>query len=157
MLSRKSPDQKRDGERLQQQINLSRERIDNQKCSLSRFNKIATKIQAYGDDSALHSQSDLDPATSTRRQAAKRQRYQETSPNNPIKLRTNVEKDQLYRNEKQPFDLTPSNEAMTERDESILTMHGSNQNTDLCNSQADPDDTQSQHVSNNMRSAFDPS
>ena len=156
---RKSPGQKRrDGERLQQQINLSRERIDNQNCSLSRFSEILTKIQAHGDDSALHSQSDLDPAASTRQQAEQNERQQETSFNNPIKLRTNVKKDQLDRNEKQPFDSTPSNKAMTERDESILTMHRSNQNTGLCNSQVDHDDTLrsvSQHISNNMRSPFD--
>ena len=148
---RNSPGQKRrDGERLQQQINLSRERIDNQNCSLSRFCKILTKIQAHGDLSAFDSQSKLDPATSTRRQAEQNERQQGTS--------SNIKKGQLDRNEKQPFDSTPSNEAMTERDESILTMHKSNQNTGLCNSQFDHDDTPrsvSQHISNNMRSLFD--
>ena len=118
---RKSSGQKRrEGERLQKQINLSRERLDNQNCSLSR--------------------------------------QQETSPNNPIKLRTNFEKDQLDRNEKQPFDSTTSGEAMAEREGSILTMHRSNQNTGLCNSQVDHDDTPrlvSQHISNNVRSTFD--
>ena len=157
---RKSPGQKkRDGERLQKQINLSRERIDNPNCSLSRFIEIATMIQVYGgDDSALHSQSDLNTATSTRGQAEQNERQQETNPNNPIKLRTNFEKDQLDRNEKQPFDSTPSDEDMTEREESILTMHRSNQNTGLCNSQVDHDDTPrsvSQHISNNVRSTFD--
>ena len=145
---RKSPGQKRrDGERLQKQINLSRERIDNQNSSLSRFNEIATKNQVYGDDSALHSQSDLNTATSTRGQAEQNERQQETSPSNPIKLRRNFEKDQLDRNEKQPFDST-----------TILTMHRSNQNTGLCNSQVDHDDTPrlvSQHISNNVRSPFD--
>ena len=105
---RKSPGQKRrDGKRLQQKINLSRQRIGNQNCSLSIFSEIATKIQAHGDDSALHSQSDLDPATSTRRQAEQSERQKESSPNNSIKLcqRTHVEKDQLVRNERQPFDL----------------------------------------------------
>ena len=141
---RKSPGQKRrDGKRLQQKINLSRQRIGNQNCSLSIFSEIATKIQAHGDDSALHSQSDLDPATSTRRQAEQSERQKESSPNNSIKLcqRTHVEKDQLVRNERQPFDSTPSNGAMTAREESILTMHRSNQNTGLCNSQVDHDDT----------------
>ena len=74
---RKSPGQKRrDGERLQQHVNISRERLDNQNCSFAKFSKIATKIQIYEDDSALHSQSDLDldTATSTRRQAEKKTR-----------------------------------------------------------------------------------
>ena len=47
---------------------------------------------------------------------------------------------------------------MAEREESILTMHRSNQNTGLCNSQVDHDDTPrlvSQHISNNVRSPFD--
>ena len=47
---------------------------------------------------------------------------------------------------------------MAEREESILTMHRSNQNTSLCNSQVDHDDTPrsvSQHISNNVRSPFD--
>ena len=91
----------------------------------------------------------MDPATSTRRQAEQNERQQGTS--------SNVKKGQLDRNEKQPFDSTPSNEAMTERDESILTMHKSNQNTGLCNSQFDHDDTPrsvSQHISSNMRSLF---
>ena len=47
---------------------------------------------------------------------------------------------------------------MAEREESILTMHRSNQNTGLCNSQVDHDDTprlESQHISNNVRSPFD--
>ena len=84
----KSPGQKRrDRERLQQQINLSRERIDNQNCSLSKLSEILTKIQAHGDDSALHSQSDLDPATSTRRQAEQNERQQGTRSNIPMKLR----------------------------------------------------------------------
>ena len=62
---RKSPGQnRRDGERLQKQINLSRERIDKKKCSLSRFSEIAAKVQVYGDDSALHTQSDSNTATS---------------------------------------------------------------------------------------------
>ena len=156
---RKSPGQnRREGERLQKQINLSRESIDNQNCSLSRFGEIATKIQVYGDDSALHSQSDLNTATSTRGQAEQNERQQETSPNNPIKLRTICEKNQLDRNEKQPFDLTTSGEAMAAREESTLTMHRSNQNTGLCNSQVDHDDTprlMSQHISNNVRSPFD--
>ena len=46
----------------------------------------------------------------------------------------------------------------TEREESILTMHRSNQNTGLCNSQVDHDDrprSVSQHISNNVRSPFD--
>ena len=145
---------------MQQQVNLSRERIDDQNCSLSIFSEIATKIQAHGDDSTLHSQSDLDPATSTRQHAKQSERQQESSPNNSIKLvlRTHVEKDQLDRNEKQPFVSTPSNEAMAERVESILTMHRSNQNTGLCNSQVDHEDTPrsvSQHISNNVRSPFD--
>ena len=156
---RKSPGQnRRDGERLQKQINLSRERIDNQNCSLSRFSEIATKIQVYGDDSALHSQSDLYTATSTRGQAEQKERQQETRPNNPIKLRTNFEENLLDRNSKQPFDSTTSGEAMAEREESTLTMHRSNQNTGLCNSQVDHDDTPtlvSQHISNNVRSPFD--
>ena len=87
----------------------------------------------------------------------KKQRQQETSPNNPIKLRINVEKDQFDRNEEQPFDSTPSDEDTTEREESILRMHRSNQNTGLCNSQVDHDDrprSVSQH-SNNVRSPFD--
>ena len=159
LYRRKSPGQnRRDGERLQKQINLSRERIDNQNCSISRFSENATKIQVYGDDSALHSQSDLNTATSTRGQAEQNERQQETSPNNPMKLRTNFEKDQLDRNEKQPFDSTTSGEAMAEREESILTMHRSNQNTGLCNSQVDHDNTPrlvSQHISNNVRSTFD--
>ena len=105
---RKSPGQKRrDGERSKKQINLSRERIDNQNCSLSRFSEIETKMQVYGDDSALHSESDLNTATSTKGHAEQNERQQETSPNNPIKLRTDFEKDQLDRNEKQPFDSTP--------------------------------------------------
>ena len=121
---RKSPRQnRRDGERLHKEINLSKERIDNQNCSLSRFSEIAIKIHVYGDHSALHSQSDLNAATSTRRQAEQNEKQQETSPNNSIKLRTNFEKDQLDRNEKQPFDSTTSGEAMAEREESILTMH----------------------------------
>ena len=42
---RKFPSQKRrDRERLQQYINLWTERIDNHKCSLARFSKIAPKI-----------------------------------------------------------------------------------------------------------------
>ena len=90
--------------------------------SLSRFSEIATNIAL---DSALHSQSNLNRATSTREQAEQNER-QEKSPKNPIKLRTNVEKEQLDRNEKQPFDSTPSGEAITEREESILTMHRSN-------------------------------
>ena len=81
---RKSQGQKRrGGERLQRQINLSGERVDNQDCSFSRFSEIATKIQVYGDDSALHSQSDLDPANSTRRQAEQNERLQEKRSNNP--------------------------------------------------------------------------
>ena len=48
---------------------------------------------------------------------------------------------------------------MTEREESILTMHRSNQNTGLCCSQVDHDDiprSMSQHISNtNVRSPFD--
>ena len=47
---------------------------------------------------------------------------------------------------------------MAEREESILTMHISNQNTGLCDSQVDHDDTQrlvSQHISNYVRSPFD--
>ena len=47
---------------------------------------------------------------------------------------------------------------MAEGEESILTMHRSNQNTGLCNSQVDHDDTPrlvSQHISNNVRSPFD--
>ena len=47
---------------------------------------------------------------------------------------------------------------MTEREESILTMHRSNQITGLCNSHVDHDDTPrsvSQHISNNVRSPFD--
>ena len=44
---RKSPGQKRrDGERLQKQIILSRERIANQNCSLSRFSKILTRSRS---------------------------------------------------------------------------------------------------------------
>ena len=128
---RKSQGQKRrEGKRLQQQVNLSRVRIADQNCSSSIFSEIATKIQVRGDDSTLHSQSDLDPANSTRRQAEQSERQQESSPNNPMKLglRTHVEKDQLDRNEKQPFDSTSSNEAMTAREESILTMQRSNQN-----------------------------
>ena len=98
-------------------INLSRGRVDNQNCRLSRFSEIATKIQVCGDDSALHSQSDLDTTTSTRRKAEQSERQQETSPNNPIKLRTSVAKDELDRNEKQTFDSTrPSNEAMMEKE-----------------------------------------
>ena len=121
---RKSPGQiRRDVERLQKQKNLSRERIDNQNCSLSRFSEIATKIEVCGDDSALHSQSDLNTATSTRGQVEQNERQQETSPNNPIKLRTNFEKDQLDRNEKQPFDSTTSGEAMAEIEESIKPKH----------------------------------
>ena len=46
----------------------------------------------------------------------KNERQQETSPNNPIKLRINVEKDQLDKGEKQPFDSTPSDEDTTERE-----------------------------------------
>ena len=108
---RKSQGQRRrDRERLQKKINLSRERIDNQNCSLSRFSKIATKTQVYGNDSVLNSQKDLDTATSTRRQAEQNKKQQETIPNNPKKLRTNTEKDQLDRNEKQLFDSTPSGE-----------------------------------------------
>ena len=85
---RKSPGhQRRDGGRLQQQINLSRERIDNQNCSLSKFSEILTKIQAHGDYSVLRSQSDLDPATSTRRQAEQNERQQGTSSNNPIQVK----------------------------------------------------------------------
>ena len=47
---------------------------------------------------------------------------------------------------------------MTEREESILTMHRSNQNTGLCNRYVDHDYTPrsvSQHISNNVRSHFD--
>ena len=108
---------RRGGERLQKQINLSRERLDKQNCSFSKHSKIATKIQVYEDDSPLHSQSDLDTATSTGRQAEKKERQQEASPNNPLKLKINVEKDQLDRNEKQPFDSTPRDEDSTERDQ----------------------------------------
>ena len=103
----------------------------------------AKSLQAHGDDGTLHSQNDLDAGTRTKRQAEESERQKESSPNNLIKLglRTHVEKDQLDRNEKQPFDSTPSNGAMTAREESILTMHRSNQNTGLCNSQVDHDDT----------------
>ena len=80
----------------------------------------AKSLQAHGDDGTLHSQSDLDAGTRTKRQAEESERQKESSPNNLIKLglRTHVEKDQLDtndRNEKQPFDSTPSNGAMTER------------------------------------------
>ena len=87
----------RDTERLHQHIDLSLERIDNQTGSLSRFNKMATNIQVCRDNRALHSQSDLEAATSTRRQTEQSERQQEISPNNPIALRTNVEKDQVDR------------------------------------------------------------
>ena len=138
---RKSPGQnRRDRERLQELIKLSRERVDNQNCSLSRFSEIATKIQVYEDNSALHSQSDLDTATSTRRQAEQSESKQETTPNNPMKIRTNVERDQLDRNKKQPFDSTPSGKAMIERKESRLVEYRSNQNTGLSESQIDHDD-----------------
>ena len=50
--------------------------IKRKDCSLSRFSKIVTKIQFYGDDSALHSQSDLNTATSTRGQAEQNERQQ---------------------------------------------------------------------------------
>ena len=76
----------------------------------------------------------------------------------PMKLTTNVEKDQLDRNEKKPFDSTPFVEAMVEREESSLATHRSDQNTGLSNNQVDYDDTPrsvSQHISNNVRSPFD--
>ena len=67
---RKSAGQKRrDRTRLQQHKNFSTQRVNIQNSSLSRFNEIATKVQVCGDDSALHSQSDLDTAISTRREA----------------------------------------------------------------------------------------
>ena len=47
---------------------------------------------------------------------------------------------------------------MAEREESILTMHRSNQSTCLCNSQVDHDDTPRlvrQHISNNVSLPFD--
>ena len=66
----------------------------------------------------------------------------------------NVQKDQLNMNEKQLFISTPNREA-TEREESRLTTHRSNQNTGTSISQADHDDTLgsvSLHISYNVRS-----
>ena len=84
----------------------------------------------------------------------------EQSSSKATTVMINVEKDEIDRNEieKQPFDLTPSDEDKTEREKSILTMHRSNQNTSLCNSQVSHDDTPrlvSQHISNNMRSPLE--
>ena len=62
----KSPSQKRRvRERLPQGIKLTRETVDNQNCTLSRFSKSAVKIHVCGNDSALHSPSDLDAAALT--------------------------------------------------------------------------------------------
>ena len=75
-----SPGQKRrDGERLQQHINIPRERLDNLNCSFSKFSKIATKIQVYEDDSALHSQSysNHNKATGRKKRDNKRQQQQQ--------------------------------------------------------------------------------
>ena len=101
--------------------------------------------------------SALDTAPSLRREAEKSERQKETSPQNSLKLRTSVEKDQLDRNEMQPFNATPSNEAIIKREESKLATHRSNQNTGVSKSQVDHDETPrsvSQHTSNNVRSPF---
>ena len=58
-----------------------------------------------------------------------------------MRVRTSVEIDKLDKNANKPFDAPPSKET-TQREESILTRHRSNQNTGRSNSQVDHEDTQ---------------